>query len=93
MHVAVDRITGGASEGFLFDCGVLCGGAEFPVHITIRSPLEREARWLAKSLRAMDLGLIRLGSSKAVGAIAVRQVAAHGPHQDVFASFTHSEAS
>lgn len=78
MHVAVDRITGGASDGFLFDNTVLCGAVQFPIRIRIQQPQDHEVRWLAQSLKALDLGLIRVGSSKAVGVFHVRGLSASG---------------
>jgi len=83
-HVAVDRITGGANDGFLFDSAVLCGDVTFPIRITVHEPSEREVQWLTRSLKALDLGLIRLGSSKAVGVVNVRVNSARGPHQEAF---------
>lgn len=78
MHVAVDRITGGASDGFLFDNTVLCGAVRFPIRIRIQQPQDHEVRWLAQSLKALDLGLIRVGSSKAVGVFSVRGLSTSG---------------
>ena len=86
MHVAVDRITGGASDGFLFDNTVLCGAVAFRLHVTVRQPAAHEARWLAQALKALDLGLIRLGSSKAVGVVNVHALTATGDHAEHFAA-------
>lgn len=87
MHVAVDRITGGANEGFLFDNTVITSGPSFSCTITIRHPQEREVRWLAATLRALHLGIIRAGSSKACGRLALlAQPAASGPFSSILAS-------
>jgi CRISPR/Cas system CSM-associated protein Csm3 (group 7 of RAMP superfamily) len=75
-HVAVDRITGGAAESMLFENTVLTAYAngtspQFPVTIRIEAATEQEGRWLAKTLRALDLGLLRVGSSKSSGRLAL----------------------
>jgi len=73
MHVAVDRITGGAAEGMLFDNTVLTSASddgaspEFHVTMKVRNARDDEARWLAETLRALDLGILRVGSSKSAG--------------------------
>jgi len=91
MHVAVDRITGGAAPHMLFDNAVLTASSAqsspvFTVTIRIKSPQEREARWLRATLRALDLGLLRVGSSKASGRLALAgPVQASGPHHALFA--------
>lgn len=69
-HVSVDRITGGASEGFLFDSQQVVslgrtGAVTF--RMTVDSPSDDEARWLADALRAIHLGVLRVGSSKSAG--------------------------
>jgi CRISPR/Cas system CSM-associated protein Csm3 (group 7 of RAMP superfamily) len=90
-HVAVDRITGGASEGFLFDHQALTR-ARFQVDLSVRAPQADEARWLASTLRAIDFGLIRLGSSKSAGRLALSgAVVAEGPESAAFSSLTRSE--
>ena len=81
MHVAVDRITGGAAESMLFDNTVLVAidskdTPVFEVKICIADPLEQEVRWLRKTIVALDLGLLRLGSSKSAGRIEL-QTAPH----------------
>lgn len=83
-HVAVDTFTGGANEGFFFQNTVL-HGAIFPVKVTIDHPEQEEARWLVNTLRALDLGILRVGCSKASGRLALaRKVTATGPHSDLF---------
>ena len=74
MHVAVDRITGGAADSMLFDNTVLVGPDSkttpiFEVTIRVTQPTESEVRWLRKTIVALDLGLLRLGSSKSSGRI------------------------
>ncbi len=76
MHVAVDRITGGAAESMLFNNTVLTaypGGKSpvFEVIMRIQKPTPDDARWLAKTLRALDLGILRVGSSKSCGRLAL----------------------
>lgn len=70
-HVAVDRVTGGANEGFFFRTAVLADRVRFPVTITIQNPTSDEARWLLATLRALDVGVLRVGSSKAGGRLAL----------------------
>lgn len=86
MHVAVDRFSGGANEGALFDNYVLVDHKlEFPCSITIASPSNDEVRWLAQTLRALDLGLVRLGSSKASGRLTFdKPLSASGAQQKLF---------
>lgn len=93
MHVAVDRITGGANEGFLFSNTVLADPRlRFAVTIRIEDPTADEARWLAATLRALDLGLIRVGSSKAAGRLALAEPPqACGPHHALFTALRPSQ--
>jgi CRISPR/Cas system CSM-associated protein Csm3 (group 7 of RAMP superfamily) len=74
MHVAIDRFSGGANEGALFENWVLTSecGYEFPCTISIIDPVDDEIKYLAQTLKALDLGIIRIGSSKASGCIRVR---------------------
>lgn len=89
QHVVIDRISGGAIEGLLFANDVLISPADsrvmFPVTITIENPTADEARWLAQSIQALDLGVLRIGSSKAAGRLALAgPPQADGPHADLF---------
>lgn len=69
-HVAIDRFSGGANEGALFDNYVLIDHLiNFPVTITIEDPKEHEVKWLKKTLEALDMGLVRVGSSKSSGRV------------------------
>ena len=72
MHVAVDRITGGATDGMLFSNTVISSPASFKLHITIESPEKAEVERIAKTLLALHLGILRVGSSKAAGRLAVK---------------------
>lgn len=96
MHVAVDRITGGAAEGMLFKNTVLVSeevvsSPVFPVTIRIDEPTEDETRWLAATLRALDLGILRIGSSKSSGRLALQAApVAHGPHADLLTAIQPS---
>jgi CRISPR/Cas system CSM-associated protein Csm3 (group 7 of RAMP superfamily) len=71
-HVALDAISGGAIEGALFDNDVLTAG-EFPVKIIVKQAKEHEAKWIAQTLKALDLGIVRVGSSKASGRLELKQ--------------------
>lgn len=91
-HVAVDRLTGGANEGFLFTTAVLAGRPRFPVTIVIEEPTKGEVDWLVASLRALDLGVLRVGSSKAGGRLALASVpTAKGPFENLFKGLVPSE--
>ena len=85
-HVAIDMITGGANEGMLFDNTVIVSREQhFHIHLVVDQPEEREAQWLAKCIRALDMGLIRVGSSKASGALSlVGPVQSRGPQAELF---------
>lgn len=94
-HVVVDNVTGGAVEGMLFQNNVVIGHADKPVRFAVRmrvdSPLEREAKWLAECLTALDRGLIRVGSSKAAGRLALAETPkARGPHAGRFTAIKTS---
>ncbi|MDR1271235.1 MAG: RAMP superfamily CRISPR-associated protein [Planctomycetaceae bacterium] len=65
-HVALDAISGGAIEHLLFDNDVLISG-QFQVTMLVKNIQEHEAKWLAQTLKALHLGLLRVGSSKAAG--------------------------
>lgn len=92
MHVAVDRITGGANEGFLFDNSVITHGPQFSFLITIKHPEEQEVRWLAATLRALHLGILRIGSSKAGGRLALAAAPhASGPHAHILSNLRLTE--
>jgi CRISPR/Cas system CSM-associated protein Csm3 (group 7 of RAMP superfamily) len=93
-HVAIDYITGGAIEGFLFENDVLCSEPRlsFTTTLTLENPSADEARWLAESIRALDWGLIRIGSSKAGGRLALAaRLQADGPHHEFFTNLTPCE--
>lgn len=93
-HVAVDRVTGGASEGFLFDHGALLPGPRFRVEVAIRDATLREAQWLRATLHALHTGLIRVGSSKSSGRLALAAPpSATGRHAEVLNSLQFSEVS
>ncbi len=71
VHVAVDRVTGGAGKGLLFKNKVLTNTTStkptFQFVLQISNPNEDELRWLVKSLLALHLGILRIGSSKSSG--------------------------
>jgi CRISPR/Cas system CSM-associated protein Csm3 (group 7 of RAMP superfamily) len=96
-HVSIDRISGGASDGFLFDSEVLAAEKNVPpfeVSISVESPTEDEARWIAQTLQAIDMGLIRIGSSKSAGRLCLaKPPAASGPFADKFTSLKSMEVA
>lgn len=101
MHVAVDRITGGAAESMLFENTVLTAhsGAtspQFDVTIRITEPQSCEADWLAKTLLALHVGVVRVGSSKSSGRLEISKLEATGQCADAFDqlhSFMNSAAN
>ncbi|MFO7535396.1 MAG: RAMP superfamily CRISPR-associated protein [Kiritimatiellia bacterium] len=91
-HVAVDRITGGANEGFFFKNTVLTGNVRFKTTITLANPTEQEVQWLMGTLRALHLGILRVGTSKASGRLCLlEQPEATGCHAEHFKNFSLSE--
>jgi CRISPR/Cas system CSM-associated protein Csm3 (group 7 of RAMP superfamily) len=92
MHVAVDRITGGAAESMLFDNTVLVAESwrdqpSFKPQIRINAPTDAEIRWLRKTIVALDLGLLRIGSSKSAGRLELRSSpTARGPYAEQLSS-------
>ena len=83
-HVAVDPISGGAIEGLLFENRVLTKGA-FAATLLLKRPQEDEVRWLAMTLKALNQGLLRVGSSKASGRMVVDgEPTAMGEKSDLF---------
>lgn len=78
MHVAVDRVTGGAAESMLFDNTVLTGGPdgkspEFNFSMRVDKPKKHEVEWLVATLHAIDLGILRVGSSKSSGRLCLKR--------------------
>ena len=54
--------------------------------IVLKNPAEDEARWIAQCLRALDMGLIRVGSSKGAGRLALAEPPqAKGPFKELIA--------
>ena len=77
MHVAIDSFSGGTNPGRLFSNYVLTdpdGKLAFRSRISISEPKQKEADWLKKTLEAVQLGLIRFGSSKASGRLEIRSI-------------------
>jgi CRISPR/Cas system CSM-associated protein Csm3 (group 7 of RAMP superfamily) len=74
-HVSIDRFSGGANEGGLFENKVLKNSRlEFPVAMQIEKPGEREILWLTRTLKALHLGVISIGSSKSSGRLAIKTI-------------------
>lgn len=74
MHVAVDRFSGGANDGGLFGNKVLVGGLKFNMRVSVESPSADEKKWLLQTFKAMNLGVISFGSSKASGLLEVANI-------------------
>ncbi|MBU4485745.1 MAG: hypothetical protein KKD38_02340 [Candidatus Delongbacteria bacterium] len=86
MHVSIDRFSGGANEGGLFENYVLIDPSiDFPVTIIIEEPEDIEVKWIKKTLQAIDSGLVRIGSSKSSGRICLKsKPVATGPKSEIF---------
>lgn len=85
IHVAVDQVSGGAVEHMLFDNQVLTAPVTFPVTMRVEDPTEDEAGWLAATIRALDVGLLRVGSAKSAGRLSLRaSPEATGPYAELF---------
>ena len=85
QHVSIDRISGGANEGFLFSHQALTGKPVFQFQLSIEEPTEQEAKWVSSTLRALDMGLLRIGSSKSSGRLAIaKSPSATGQHANLF---------
>ncbi len=77
MHVAIDRFSGGANEGALFSNQVLHGeNLRFPVTIILKTPSEKDVEWMVKTLRALHLGILHVGSSKGGGRLEIKDLSA-----------------
>lgn len=86
-HVSIDRAWATSREGMLFSNGVLTKlGEPFIVRIRIRDVQEHEAIWIARTLLAIDIGLVRLGSSKAAGRLEVKSISAFGAFSSLMES-------
>lgn len=85
-HVSIDRISGGASEGFLFQTRVMEAASNaFEFVVTIDRPTEQESKWLMQTLKAIDLGVLRIGSTKGSGRLKLAdKVLASGTHSALF---------
>lgn len=71
-HVVIDRFTGGTNDGKLFeDIVLVSSGLHFSLEISILDAEQKEVDWLHQTLQALNLGLIRVGSSKASGRLEV----------------------
>ena len=91
-HVAVDRFTGGANEGFFFVNSVLTD-TRFRTTITLRDPDKNEVQWLIGTLRALQVGVLRVGSSKAGGRLSLAATPkARGELSDYFKKTDWTEA-
>lgn len=74
-HVSIDRAWATSREGMLFSNGVLTKLAQpFKVRIRVKDVAEHEATWIARTLLAIHIGLVRIGSSKAAGRLEVKQL-------------------
>jgi CRISPR/Cas system CSM-associated protein Csm3 (group 7 of RAMP superfamily) len=80
MHVAVDRFSGGAIEGSLYENAVIASPAPvFQTTITLDNASEKEIDWLFKSLKALHLGILSIGSSKSSGRLSIKNIRNNDP--------------
>jgi len=85
MHVAIDAISGGAIQGALFDNTVLTSQCQensepFILRVRIVEPRKEEVTWFCKTLQSLNIGLLRIGSSKATGRLELcDDIVAAGP--------------
>lgn len=88
MHVAIDRFSGGTNEGALFNNQVLVGNTLiFPITIIIEKAKSDEVRWLVKTLRAIHLGILLVGSSKSSGCLEINNIKAEGQNSELINLF------
>lgn len=75
-HVVIDRFTGGTNDGKLFENRVLLssGNHTFTTVITIVNATEKDVLYLQKTLQALHMGLLRVGSSKASGRLRISAI-------------------
>lgn len=75
-HVVIDRFTGGTNDGKLFENKVLLSSGKhtFKTMITIANATEKDTLYLQKTLQALHVGLLRIGSSKASGRLSVTSI-------------------
>lgn len=76
-HVAINSFSGGNYQHSLFSNLVLINGKDntpqWKTKIIIDNVTDEDIEWLAKSLRALDIGLLRVGSSKSSGRLEVAE--------------------
>lgn len=70
-HVAIDRFSGGSVQGAKFSSKVLVGNCAFEMDVSVVAPKANELEWLKKTLLAIHLGVISIGSSKASGLLEI----------------------
>ncbi|WP_020588455.1 RAMP superfamily CRISPR-associated protein [Desulfobacter curvatus] len=90
-HVAIDPISGGAVNHMLFKTAVLTSEYKdlFKTDWHIEAPDEKEAEWIGRTIMAIDMGLIRIGSSKASGRLRlVKPPDVSGIHAEVITRMT-----
>ena len=76
-HVKIDSITGGNVTHSLFDNAVLISGENSPewnVIVRIDNPRQCDIKWLKKAINALNIGLLRIGSSKSSGRLIVSNI-------------------
>ena len=58
-------------QGALFFSKVLVGNCAFEMNVSVVAPNAKELEWLKKTLLAIHLGIISIGSSKASGLLEI----------------------
>ena len=72
-HVAIDRFSGGFVQGAKFSSKVLVGNCTFEMNVSVVAPKAKELEWFKKTLLAIHLGVISIGSSKASGLLEIEK--------------------
>lgn len=86
-HVSIDRAWATSREGMLFQNGLLTAVDDpFAVRIRVRDVAQHEAVWIARTLFAIKIGLVRIGSSKSSGRLDARIVQADGRFNELVGS-------
>ncbi len=88
-HVAINSISGGVFNTGPFPNAVLVNNGnnspEWQVKILIQNPKDIDVCWLAHSLIALHIGLLRVGSSKSAGRLEIAGYAVEsGEHRGLF---------
>ncbi len=94
-HVSIDYISGGGVNHMLYETAVLTSdnNIEFKTQIHIEDPEETEIKKIAKTIKAIDFGILRIGSSKASGRLRLKEAPkAEGKNAEIVNNINPEEA-